>query len=137
MYTELDEIPDKCTLGKGRYKALSGCNGTGFFFFFFKLQLHDLNVNGAVFRASRVMLGKHLLFSRAGLDSHWIKISLLVQVVYARNFAVRIWDHLRLALGAAFFSLFSRAPTVEAGFCCWHCLFSFFFCSRCDTVRSP
>lgn len=58
MYTELDEIPDKCTMGKGRYKALSGCNGTGFL----KLQLHDLNINGAFFRATRVMLGKQLLF---------------------------------------------------------------------------
>lgn len=122
---------------KGDTKPYQDVMVQAFFFFFFKLQLHDLNVNGAVFRASRIMLGKHLLFSRAGLDSHWIKFSLLVQVVYTRNFAVRIWDHLRLALGAAFFSLFSRAPTVEAGFCCWHCLFSFFFCSRCDTVRSP
>lgn len=35
-------------------------------------------------------------------DSHWIKFSLLVQVVHTRNFAARIWDRLRLDLSAAF-----------------------------------
>ena len=29
---------------------------------FLKLELHDLNINGAFFRATRVMLSKQLLF---------------------------------------------------------------------------
>lgn len=75
---------------KGRYKALSGCNGTGFV----KLQLPDLNINGVFFRASRVILSEQFPVLRVGFDSHWIKFLTLFQVVYTRiltTFCCRIW----------------------------------------------
>lgn len=99
---------------KGRYKALSGCNGTGFV----KLQLPDLNINGVFFRASRVMLGEQFPVLRVGFDSHWIKFLTLFQVVYTRILTTFLLQDLEIicgvALGAAPSLCFYPNPTLHA-----------------------
>lgn len=95
--TELDEIPDKFAVGKRRYTALSGCNGTGFL----KLQLHDLNINGAFFRATVSCSASGSCFELFFFPiPTGLSFSLLVQVsvyVYTHNFAAEFWEQLRVS----------------------------------------